>query len=90
MSGQWGPLYDCFHCLSIYSPDKIDGWLEEYEKILVSVFYDGRECEIHTEDNGQDLRRIITLSIFDDNNEEEVKVVLDQNGEEDIVIDFDY
>ena len=67
----------------------LDGYAEEYEKILVSVFYDGRECEIQTEDNGQDSRRIITLSIFDNNNEEERKVVLDQNGEE-LVVDFDY
>ena len=67
----------------------LDGYADEYGKILVSVFYDGRECEIQTEDNGQDSRRIITLSIFDNNNEEERKVVLDQNGEE-LVVDFDY
>jgi hypothetical protein len=75
-----------FHFIEYY----LDGYAEEYEKILVSVFYDGRECEIQTEDNGQELRRLITLSIFDDDNEEELKVILDQNGEEDIVIDFDY
>jgi len=66
----------------------LDGYAEEYGKILVEVLYDGRDCEIETEDNGTDIRRVITFPIFNDDNEyEDYKVVLDQNDDE-LIIDF--
>ena len=78
-----GESFDPSKLICFYTEYSFDGYAEEYGKIMVGASYRDKECTIETEDDGQELRRIILMPRFDEKGQFlENDVLLDQNRNE--------
>ncbi len=78
-----GESFDPANLICFYTEYSFDGYAEEYGKIMVGATYRDKECTIETDDDGQEVRRIILMPRFDEKGQFlESDVLLDQNREE--------
>lgn len=70
-----------------YLSFSLDSYVEEYGAILQTVLYKETECEVNTEDNGLESRKVLLGYLFEDEEFFDFSVITDTNDE--IIFDIE-